>query len=165
MEKPNVSLFFGLLLMLIATRVHGAEPTYHTIRVAGQDIFYREAGPADAPVLLLLHGFPSSSRVHQSLLESVLSAKYYLIASDYPGFGHSSWPAPGDFTYTFDHLAEVMQAFADGLHLDRYSLYLQDYGGPPPGRARCGGSPPGGRALCDGRGRWRDHRFDGSFSG
>ena len=109
----------------------GSEPvTYRTIRVEGQDIFYREAGPKDAPVLLLLHGFPSSSRMYQPLLESSLATNYHLIAPDFPGFGHSSWPTPESFAYTFDHLAQVMQAFADALGLERYTLYLQDYGGP-----------------------------------
>ena len=108
-----------------------AEPaTYHTVRVHDQEIFYREAGPKDAPVVLLLHGFPSSSRMYQPLLQSSLGARYHLIAPDYPGFGHSSWPDPQSYGYTFDHLAQTMQAFADELHLDRYALFLQDYGGP-----------------------------------
>lgn len=108
-----------------------AEPvSYHTVRVAGQDVFYREAGPKGAPVLLLLHGFPSSSRMYQPLLESRLGDSYRMIAPDYPGFGHSAWPSPQEFSYTFDHLAEVMQAFAEELQLSRYTLFLQDYGGP-----------------------------------
>jgi pimeloyl-ACP methyl ester carboxylesterase len=104
--------------------------SYHTARVDGLEIFYREAGPKDAPVVLLLHGFPSSSRMYQPLFESALVAEYHLIAPDYPGFGHSSWPDPKSFAYTFDHLAQVMQDFAGALHLDRYTLFLQDYGGP-----------------------------------
>jgi len=103
---------------------------YDSIRVDGQDIFYRESGPKDAPTILLLHGLPSSSRMYQPLLESSLSENYHLIAPDYPGFGHSSWPNPKEFTYTFDALAKVMQDFADNLHLDRYTLFMQDYGGP-----------------------------------
>jgi len=102
---------------------------YRTLTVDGLDIFYREAGQPDAPVLLLLHGFPSSSRMYEPLLRR-LADRWRLIAPDYPGFGHSSAPAPGDFAYTFDHLAEVMNRFADALGLDRYTLYLQDYGGP-----------------------------------
>lgn len=104
--------------------------TYHTIKVDGLDIFYREAGPADGPVILLLHGLPSSSRMYEPLLNSNLAAKYRLIAPDYPGFGHSSWPDHQQFAYTFDHLAQVMQNFADQLHLRRYTLFMQDYGGP-----------------------------------
>ena len=102
---------------------------YRTQTVDGIDIFYRESGPADAPVLLLLHGFPSSSRMYEPLLWR-LADRWRLIAPDYPGFGHSSAPAPGDFAYTFDHLAEMTTRFAETLGLDRYTLYLQDYGGP-----------------------------------
>ena len=80
--------------------------------------------------MLLLHGLPSSSRMYQPLFESALASKYHLIAPDYPGFGHSSWPDPKSFAYTFDHLAQVMQDFTSALHLDRYTLFVQDYGGP-----------------------------------
>src|SRR5262249_20803588 len=75
---------------------------YRTIEINGLSIFYREAGPKAAPVLLLLHGFPSSSRMFEPLFAR-LSDRYHLIAPDYPGFGHSSWPDPGKFAYTFDH--------------------------------------------------------------
>jgi pimeloyl-ACP methyl ester carboxylesterase len=104
--------------------------TYKTIRIDGVDIFYREAGAANAPVLLLLHGVPTSSRMYQPMLGSVLNTKYRLIAPDYPGFGHSSWPDPKDFAYTFDHIAQIMQDFADQLELTHYTLLLHDYGGP-----------------------------------
>jgi pimeloyl-ACP methyl ester carboxylesterase len=103
---------------------------YKTVQVNGLNIFYREAGPANGPVILLLHGVPTSSRMYQALLESPLSAKYRLIAPDYPGFGHSSWPSPKEFGYTFDHLAKVMEEFTDALKLDHYTLFLHDYGGP-----------------------------------
>jgi pimeloyl-ACP methyl ester carboxylesterase len=102
---------------------------YRTVNVDGLSIFYREAGPRDAPVLLLLHGLPSSSRMFQPLLTR-LSDKYHLVAPDYPGFGHSDWPDPKQFDYTFDHIASVMDAFTEALGLSRYSLYMQDYGGP-----------------------------------
>lgn len=102
---------------------------YHTIQVDGLSIFYREAGPKDAPTILLLHGFPSSSRMFNPLLER-LSTKYHLVAPDYPGFGHSDHPDPSAFAYTFDHLAAVMEHFVAAVGLSRYSLYLQDYGGP-----------------------------------
>jgi len=102
---------------------------HRTVEVDGLPIFYREAGPRGAPVLLLLHGLPSSSRMYGSLLER-LSDRYRLVAPDYPGFGHSAWPAPSAFAYTFDHLAEVMIRFTEALELPRYSLFLQDYGGP-----------------------------------
>src|SRR5580704_7325866 len=103
---------------------------YRTVKVEGVSIFYREAGPPDAPVILLLHGLPSSSRMYQPLLESSLSGSFRLIAPDYPGFGHSSWPDHKAFQYTFDHLAAVMEAFTEQLHLGRYVLFMQDYGGP-----------------------------------
>ena len=104
--------------------------SYQTIRINGLDIFHREAGPKDAPILLLLHGVPSSSRMYQPMLESSLSAQYRLIAPDFPGFGHSSWPSPREFSYTFDHLAQVMEEFVKELNLDHYTLFLHDYGGP-----------------------------------
>ena len=85
--------------------------------------------PRDAPTLLLLHGFPSSSRMYEPLL-SRLSDRYRLIAPDYPGFGHSDWPDPKTFAYTFDHLAEIIDRFTEALGLSRYTLYMQDYGGP-----------------------------------
>ncbi len=102
---------------------------YRTIQVDGVSIFYREAGRLDAPVLLLLHGFPSSSRMYEPLLAR-LSTSYHLIAPDYPGFGHSDAPSVTAFSYTFDHIAEITQHFTEALHLDRYVLYMQDYGGP-----------------------------------
>jgi pimeloyl-ACP methyl ester carboxylesterase len=102
---------------------------YRTMRVDGFSIFYREAGPKDAPILLLLHGLPSSSRMFEPLFAR-LSDRYHLIAPDYPGFGHSDWPDPKGFAYTFDHIAEIMTHFTEGLGLARYTLYMQDYGGP-----------------------------------
>jgi pimeloyl-ACP methyl ester carboxylesterase len=102
---------------------------YRTIKVDGLSIFYREAGPRDAPVLLLLHGLPSSSRMFEPLF-SRLSDQFHLIAPDYPGFGHSDWPNPKEFTYTFDRIAAVMDHFTQALGLQRYTLYMQDYGGP-----------------------------------
>jgi len=102
---------------------------YRTVRVKGLNIFYREAGPKAAPTLLLLHGLPSSSRMFQPLLAR-LSDRFRLVAPDYPGFGHSDWPDPKQFEYTFDNIAEVMSGFTETLGLERYALYMQDYGGP-----------------------------------
>jgi pimeloyl-ACP methyl ester carboxylesterase len=102
---------------------------YRTVQVNGLSIFYREAGPKDAPTLLLLHGLPSSSRMFEALFTQ-LSDHYHLVAPDYPGFGHSDWPDPKKFAYTFDHIAETMNHFTEALGLSRYTLYMQDYGGP-----------------------------------
>ena len=103
--------------------------SYHTIQVDGISIFYREAGPKDAPVILLLHGLPSSSRMFQPLFTR-LAEKYHLVAPDYPGFGHSDWPDPKEFAYTFDRIAKVTEGFTEALNLTSYTLYMQDYGGP-----------------------------------
>jgi pimeloyl-ACP methyl ester carboxylesterase len=102
---------------------------YRSVKVDGLSIFYREAGPKDAPTILLLHGLPSSSRMFQPLLTR-LADHYHLVAPDYPGFGHSDWPDPKQFAYTFDHIATVMDGFTEKLGLARYTLYMQDYGGP-----------------------------------
>jgi len=102
---------------------------YRTIKVDGLSIFYREAGPKDAPVILLLHGLPSSSRMFEPLF-SRLSDQYHLIAPDYPGFGHSDWPNPKEFAYTFDHIAAITDHFTQALGLSHFTLYMQDYGGP-----------------------------------
>jgi pimeloyl-ACP methyl ester carboxylesterase len=102
---------------------------YRTTRIDGLSIFYREAGPKDAPTLLMLHGLPSSSRMFARLMGR-LSDCCHLIAPDYPGFGHSDWPDPKQFAYTFDRCANIMNHFAEALGLLRYALYMQDYGGP-----------------------------------
>ncbi len=103
--------------------------TYRSVTVDGLKIFYREAGPKDGPVILLLHGLPSSSRMFEPLLTR-LSDKYHLVAPDYPGFGHSDWPDAKQWDYTFDHIAAVMNDFTEALGLSKYTLYMQDYGGP-----------------------------------
>ena len=105
-------------------------PTYYrTITIDGLSIFYREAGPKDGPTILLLHGLPSSSRMFEPLFNR-LADRYHLVAPDYPGFGHSDWPSPKAFAYTFDHYAEIMTRFTEALAIPRYTLYMQDYGGP-----------------------------------
>ncbi len=102
---------------------------YRTIDIDGLKIFYREAGPKDAPTLLLLHGLPSSSRMFEPLFQR-LSSSYHLIAPDYPGYGHSDWPDHKKFDYTFDHIAKIMTSFTENLELKKFSVYMQDYGGP-----------------------------------
>ena len=102
---------------------------HRTLEVDGLEIFYREAGPADAPVLLLLHGFPTSSHMFRNLIPA-LSDRFRLIAPDYPGFGASAMPSMDDFEYSFDNLARIVERFTQTLELQRYSLYLMDYGAP-----------------------------------
>ena len=103
--------------------------SYHTVDIGGLNIFYREAGPSNAPTVLLLHGFPSSSRMWEPLLP-LLADKYHLIAPDYPGFGNSDAPSPSGFTYTFDNLANVVDQLTVKLGITNYVLFMQDYGGP-----------------------------------
>jgi pimeloyl-ACP methyl ester carboxylesterase len=103
--------------------------TYNHAEVGGVRVFYREAGPPSGPTLLLLHGFPSSSRMFDALIPS-LADRYHVIAPDYPGFGHSDAPAAESFGYTFDHLAEIIDGLVRQLRLNSYVLFVQDYGGP-----------------------------------
>jgi pimeloyl-ACP methyl ester carboxylesterase len=93
------------------------------------EVFYREAGPADAPVILLLHGFPSASHMFRDMIPQ-LADRYRLIAPDLPGFGHTKAPPRGEFTYGFDALADVIAGFVDAIGLRRFSLYVFDYGAP-----------------------------------
>jgi pimeloyl-ACP methyl ester carboxylesterase len=102
---------------------------HRTVEIDGLKIFYREAGPVNGPVILLLHGFPASSFMYRDLMAQ-LSDRFRLIAPDYPGFGYSDAPAPQTFAYTFDRLAQVMAKFTQALGLNRYGLYMQDFGGP-----------------------------------
>jgi len=106
-----------------------ATTTYHRATVDGVGVFYREAGPKDAPTIVLLHGFPSSSREFDTLVP-LLATRYHLIAPDFPGFGHSAAPPPASYQYTFDHVAETTTNFLDQLKIDKCAFYLHDYGGP-----------------------------------
>ena len=102
---------------------------HRTVTVDGLDIFYREAGDPANPTLLLLHGLPTSSRMFRNLIPA-LADRFHLIAPDYPGFGHSSFPPPDEFEYTFANLTAVVEGFIEALGLERFSLYVQDYGAP-----------------------------------
>ncbi len=131
------------LLTVVTTPIAAAEQTptavehpsaihqtqYRSVVVDGIEIAYREAGPANAPTILLLHGFPTSSHMFRNLVAS-LSDRFHLVAPDYPGFGNSAQPGMDEFEYTFDNLANVMEGFVDKLGLQRYSLYVMDYGAP-----------------------------------
>ena len=102
---------------------------HRTVEVDGLDIFYREAGPKDANTILLLHGFPTSSHMFRNLMQ-VLSDRFHLVAPDYPGFGNSSMPSIEEYDYTFDSIADVTDSFTEKLGLNKYSLYMMDYGAP-----------------------------------
>jgi pimeloyl-ACP methyl ester carboxylesterase len=102
---------------------------HRTLKVGDLDIFYREAGPKDAPAVLLLHGFPTSSQMFRNLIP-LLADGYRVVAPDYPGYGHSSMPSREQFAYTFDNLARVIDEFTEEVGLTRYALYVQDYGAP-----------------------------------
>ena len=106
-----------------------ARTRYRTVEIAGQEVFYREAGPKDAPTVLLLHGFPTSSHMFRDLIPR-LSDRYHVVAPDYPGYGYSSAPSVEEFDYTFDNLADIVEEFTEKLGLKSYSLYLMDYGAP-----------------------------------
>ena len=102
---------------------------YRTAEVDGLKIFYREAGRADAPTLLLLHGFPSAGHMFRDLIPR-LAERFHLVAPDLPGFGQSDMPARDDFKYTFDNLAAVIGRFTDVIGLKRFAIYIFDYGAP-----------------------------------
>ena len=102
---------------------------HRTATVDGQELFYREAGPADAPAIVLLHGYPTSSFMFRNLIP-LLADRYRVIAPDHLGFGHSAAPSADEFDYTFDALADLTSGLLDQLGLDRYAVYVQDYGAP-----------------------------------
>jgi len=130
-------VLLGLMLLTMEISVSAqtmdqsnlARVTYNTVKVDGVDMFYREAGPKDAPVLLLLHGFPTSSHMFRNLIPQ-LADKYRVIAPDYPGFGQSAMPDRSKFSYTFDNYAQVVAKLTRQLGVNRYALYVMDYGAP-----------------------------------
>jgi pimeloyl-ACP methyl ester carboxylesterase len=123
------TLFVTLALAMPATAADAPKTLHKTVKVGELDIFYREAGPKDAPAVLLLHGFPTSSQMFRNLIPQ-LADKYRVIAPDYPGFGNSAMPPRDKFKYTFDNLAEVIEKFTEKVELKKYALYVQDYGAP-----------------------------------
>jgi len=127
----------GVLGMLASTGCEAARETpvehsatlHKTVQVDGLNIFYRESGNRNRPTILLLHGFPTSSHMYRNLMVD-LSDSYHLLAPDYPGYGNSDQPPMKDFDYTFDNLAKVVEGFLDAVGVEKFSLYLMDYGAP-----------------------------------
>ena len=123
----------ALAIQAAASRrlAHPAIPVIHhrTATIDGVDVFYREAGSADAPVVVLLHGFPTSSHMFRNLIP-LLADRYRVIAPDYPGFGESDAPDHKTFAYTFGHFAEIVDELLGRLGATRYALYVMDYGAP-----------------------------------
>ncbi len=134
MKFPKTLLLFAAILWSLGlTGSVSAQPSvnvYHrTVKVGDLDIFYREAGPKDAPTILLLHGFPTSSQMFRNLIPA-LADRFHVVAPDYPGYGHSSMPSRDKFAYTFDNLAKVIDEFTEKVGITKYALYVQDYGAP-----------------------------------
>jgi len=116
----------------IAAPAESIQPStvhYHTIRIDDVDIFYREAGAESAPVLLLLHGFPTSSSMFRNLIPR-LAASFRVIAPDYPGYGFSAMPDRKNFAYTFENMTNIVEKLTEKLELSKYSMYVMDYGAP-----------------------------------
>jgi len=120
-----------LLLASVFTHAFAATPVVHyrTASIEGVNVFYREAGPADAPAIVLLHGFPSSSNMFRNLIPE-LADRYRVIAPDYPGFGHSDMPDRAQFRYSFSHFADITDTLLTRLGVTHYALYVMDYGAP-----------------------------------
>src|SRR6202007_977122 len=119
----------GKSVMDWESAVDSSTPTvfYRTLNVEGLEIFYREAGPRDAPAVLLLHGFPSSSHMFRNLIP-MLADKYHVVAPDFPGYGESSAPSVNDFDYSFEGLTALTEKFTEKLRLSSHALYLSDIG-------------------------------------
>ncbi len=133
----SVAMFAVTFSLTSVAWAQSSQPTanspvlHKTVKVDGLDIFYREAGPKDAPTLVLLHGFPTSSQMFRNLIPQ-LADQYHVVAPDYPGFGHSSMPKHTEFEYSFDHMATVVDRFLEQLQIRSYVLYVRiyNYGAP-----------------------------------
>jgi pimeloyl-ACP methyl ester carboxylesterase len=133
---PSIGLVAALASRAVAKSRNAEGPgrqipvvRYRTVSIDGVDVFYRDAGPREAPVLLLLHGFPTSSHIFRNLIP-LLADRYRVIAPDYPGFGQSAMPDRKDFSYTFARYAELIDTLLQKLGVKRYAIYLMDYGAP-----------------------------------
>jgi pimeloyl-ACP methyl ester carboxylesterase len=129
-KKAHFFLLLSISIPAFAATAKLSPPVhFRKINIGGVHVFYREAGPENAPVILLMHGYPSSSFMFRNLIPK-LSSKFHVIAPDLPGFGFSDFPSQQHYTYTFDHLAQTMQGFIDQLHLKHFAIYIFDYGAP-----------------------------------
>ncbi|WP_282077200.1 alpha/beta fold hydrolase [Epibacterium ulvae] len=124
-----LSLTLPAALLATTTSLSAAQTSYGYETVDGVEIFFREAGNPENPAVVLLHGFPSSSHQYRNLIDD-LSDEYYLIAPDYPSFGASSFPSPDVYEYSFDNIAETVDAFLEQKGIDQFSMFIQDYGAP-----------------------------------
>lgn len=126
-----LALFFSIttFAQLEKESITNYPTKYQTVDIDGIEIFYREAGSKEAPTLLLLHGYPTSSHMFRNLIQD-LSSEYHLIAPDYPGYGRSEQPPMAEFEYTFDNFAHIIEQFLEKLDIKKYSLYVMDYGAP-----------------------------------
>jgi pimeloyl-ACP methyl ester carboxylesterase len=122
--QKEPSMTTAAVLPELTSTVH-----YNTIRIGDIDVFYRDAGPRNAPVLLLLHGFPTSSNMFRNLIPR-LAGSFRVIAPDYPGYGFSSMPDRKDFSYTFENMTTIVDKLLEKLDINAYSLYVMDYGAP-----------------------------------
>jgi pimeloyl-ACP methyl ester carboxylesterase len=128
-QKHSSSRLVGNRLSAVVTPCMTATLSYKQVLAGGVMLSYRETGTKGMPNILLLHGVPTSSRMYNQLMR-LIGSQYHMVALDYPGFGNSGAPDPKSFAYTFDHLAEVVEAFTDAVGLDHYVLFMQDYGAP-----------------------------------
>jgi len=132
-NQALMTLLFGLMAITLVESAARAEGTanvaYRNVTIDNVEIFYREAGDPNRPTILLLHGFPTSSHMFRDLIPE-LADQYHLVAPDYPAYGFSAMPSVDEFDYSFDNIARLIEKFTDEIGLDRYSLYLMDYGAP-----------------------------------
>ncbi len=127
-----ITLFIMVIMigMISLETMAQRNPTLNkTVKVNGVEIFYREAGLKESPTILLLHGYPTSSHMFRNLMKD-LSDSYHLLAPDYPGYGNSEQPPMDEFDYTFDNMAAIVEGFLEKLEVQKYSIYLMDYGAP-----------------------------------
>jgi len=125
----SIILVIAIAFISLNTKSQNNVVLHKTIEIDGIEIFYREAGSKDSPTILLLHGYPTSSHMFRNLMRD-LSGDYHLLAPDYPGFGNSEQPPMSEFDYSFDNMAVIVEGFLEKMNVEKYSIYLMDYGAP-----------------------------------